>query len=58
MSASRPLVAAWRGRLTAAKFTTQEWNYRCELLIGAKMVPDRAGADTQVMVHIALYQSC
>ena len=24
----------------------------CELLIGAKMVPDRAGADTQVLVHI------
>ena len=24
----------------------------CELLIGAKMVPDRAGADTQVAVHI------
>ena len=26
----------------------------CELLIRAKMVPDRAGADTQVMVHMAL----
>ena len=25
----------------------------CELLIGAKMVPDRAGADTHVAVHIA-----
>ena len=24
----------------------------CELLIGAKMVPDRAGADTHVAVHI------
>jgi len=24
----------------------------CELLIGAKMVPDRAGADTHVLVHI------
>jgi hypothetical protein len=28
----------------------------CELLIRAKMVPDRAGADTQVMVHATLAQ--
>jgi hypothetical protein len=28
----------------------------CELLIGAKMVPDRAGADTHVAVHIPLGQ--
>src|SRR5215469_3147441 len=28
----------------------------CELLIRAKMVPDRAGADTQVSVHIPLSQ--
>ena len=28
----------------------------CELLIRAKMVPDRAGADTRVDVHIALSQ--
>ncbi len=28
----------------------------CELLIGAKMVPDRAGAGTQVVAHIALSQ--
>jgi len=28
----------------------------CELLIRAKMLPDRAGADTQVMVHIPLAQ--
>jgi len=28
----------------------------CELLIGAKMVPDRAGADTHVDVHIGLGQ--
>jgi hypothetical protein len=28
----------------------------CQLLIGARMVPDRAGADTQVIVHIALGQ--
>jgi Domain of unknown function (DUF222) len=26
----------------------------CQLLIGARMVPDRAGADTQVIVHIPL----
>jgi len=28
----------------------------CQLLIGARMVPDRAGADTQVIVHIPLSQ--
>jgi Domain of unknown function (DUF222) len=28
----------------------------CQLLIGARMVPDRAGADTQVIVHIPLGQ--
>jgi uncharacterized protein DUF222 len=28
----------------------------CQLLIRAKMVPDRAGADTQVIAHIALSQ--
>jgi hypothetical protein len=28
----------------------------CELLIRAKMVPDRAGADTQVIVHVPLGQ--
>ncbi|HEY7260433.1 MAG TPA: DUF222 domain-containing protein, partial [Trebonia sp.] len=28
----------------------------CEMLIRAKMVPDRAGADTQVLVHVALSQ--
>jgi hypothetical protein len=28
----------------------------CELLIGARMVPDRAGAGTQVIAHIALSQ--
>ena len=28
----------------------------CELLIGAKMVPDRAGADTHVAVHIPFPQ--
>jgi hypothetical protein len=27
----------------------------CELLIRARMVPDRAGADTQVITHIPLY---
>jgi Domain of unknown function (DUF222) len=28
----------------------------CKLLIGARMVPDRAGADTQTVVHIPLSQ--
>src|ERR1700749_3363760 len=30
----------------------------CQLLIGAKMVPDRAGADTHVAVHTPLGQLC
>ena len=30
----------------------------CELLIRAKMVPDRVGADTHVMVHTSLDPSC
>ena len=32
----------------------QKWSHPCELLIRAKMVPDRAGADTQVNVHVPL----
>jgi len=41
---------------------TQEQRYHdalqeaCKLLIGARMVPDRAGADTQTVVHIGLSQ--
>ena len=41
---------------------TQEQRYHdalheaCQLLIRAKMVPDRAGADTQTVVHIGLSQ--
>ncbi len=31
---------------------TQNWNHPCELLIRARMVPDRAGAGTQVIAHI------
>jgi hypothetical protein len=38
------------------KFTTQKWSHPCELLIRAKMVPGRAGADTHVAVHIPLSQ--
>jgi HNH endonuclease len=36
------------------KVTTQKSSYRCELLIRAKMVPDRAGSDTRVDVQIPL----
>jgi hypothetical protein len=36
--------------------TKQKWSYRCELLLRAKLVPDRAGADTQVIAHIPLSQ--
>ena len=32
----------------------QNWNHPCELLLRAKLVPDRAGADTQVIAHIPL----
>jgi 5-methylcytosine-specific restriction endonuclease McrA len=38
------------------KPTTQKWSYRCELLLRARLVPDRAGADTQVVAHIPLSQ--
>ena len=36
------------------KFTTQKWSHPCQLLIRARMVPDRAGADTQAVVHIPI----
>ena len=39
---------------TVTQTTTQKSNYCCELLIRAKMVPDRAGADTRVDVTIPL----
>jgi hypothetical protein len=38
------------------KITTQKWSYPCQLLIRARMVPGRAGADTQVVVHIPISQ--
>jgi hypothetical protein len=40
---------------TVTQTTTQKSNYCCELLIRAKMVPDRAGADTRVDVTIPLH---
>ena len=40
--------------LLIVKFTMQNWNHPCELLLRAKLVPDRAGADTQVITHIPL----
>jgi hypothetical protein len=39
-----------------AKFRTQKWSHPCELLLLAKLVPDRAGAGTQVIAHIPLSQ--
>lgn len=34
---------------------THKWlDIPCETLIRAKMVPDRAGADTQVIAHVPL----
>ncbi len=41
---------------TAAQRMHDALQEGCELLIRAKMVPDRAGADTRVDVHIALSQ--
>jgi hypothetical protein len=41
---------------TAAQRLHDALQEGCELLIRAKMVPDRAGADTRVDVHIALSQ--
>jgi hypothetical protein len=35
---------------------TQKWSQPCELLLRAKLVPDQAGADTQVIAHIPLSQ--
>src|SRR6201992_2188845 len=32
----------------------QNWNQPCELLLRARLVPARAGADTQVIAHIPL----
>jgi hypothetical protein len=34
----------------------QKWSHPCELLLRARLVPDRAGADTQVIAHIPLSQ--
>jgi hypothetical protein len=39
-----------------AKSTTQKWNHPCELLLRARLVPGRAGTDTQVVAHIPLSQ--
>ena len=38
------------------KSTTQNWSQPCALLLRARLVPDRAGADTQAVVHIPLSQ--
>jgi hypothetical protein len=42
------------GDARPAKITTQKWSHPCELLLRARLVPDRAGADTQAVVHIPL----
>jgi hypothetical protein len=34
----------------------QKWNHPCTLLLRARLVPARAGADTQAVVHIPLSQ--
>jgi hypothetical protein len=38
----------------SAKFTTQKWSHPCDLLLRARLVPDRAGADTQVIAYTPL----
>jgi HNH endonuclease len=40
----------------ATQTATQKWNHPCELLLRAKLVPDRVGAGTQVIAHIPLSQ--
>jgi hypothetical protein len=55
MSAFRPVLAA-RRRRPATKFTTQNWSQACTLLLRARLVPARAGADTQAVIHIPLSQ--
>jgi hypothetical protein len=32
----------------------QKWSHPCTLLLRARLTPDRAGADTQAVVHIPL----
>jgi hypothetical protein len=39
-----------------AETTTQNWNHPCHLLLRARLVPGRAGADTQVTVHVPISQ--
>jgi len=34
----------------------QKWNHPCTLLLRARLVPARAGADTQAVIHIPLSQ--
>jgi hypothetical protein len=34
----------------------QKWSHPCAVLLRARLVPDRAGADTQVIAHIPLSQ--
>jgi hypothetical protein len=50
----------WEPRVPAkdsyTKFVTQNWSYPCHRLIGARLVPDRAAADTQVVVHVPISQ--
>jgi len=53
MSSSRPGNVA---RLAYGKFTTQNWSHACTLLLRARLVPDRAGADTQAIVHFPVSQ--
>jgi hypothetical protein len=43
-------------RMAVIKFTTQKWSQPCELLLRARLVPGRAGADTQVIAHIPFSQ--
>ena len=41
--------------MTPTQYTTQNWNHPCTLL-RARLIPARAGADTQAVIHIPLSQ--
>ena len=43
-------------RSVPAIIATQKWNHPCELVLRARLVPDLAGADTQVIAHVPLSQ--
>jgi hypothetical protein len=52
----REVTCAESGQSAVSQTTTQKWNYPCELLLRARLVPARAGAGTRVIAHVPLSQ--